>query len=407
MERNTDSYTGLYPPLPHIYPATRPFLLMEGGPLFRIERRVGLIKANAPSTIRRAILSACLTWLVLLALCILQGTASSESVHISFLHDVSAYSRFLIGMPLLFVAELIIGPRIAEAAKNFLVARIVKEDDFQTFDAAVESSLRLRDSAIAEALIAILSYVVSLLAFHRLAVATSTWYSIPSGSEFIPTWAGWWLILFCTPLMHFLVFRWLWRIFLWFRFLSKVSNLNLQLFATHPDQAGGLGFVGEAQRFFGVLLFAYSCGITGVIANQILYARVPLEHFAASIAAYAVLALILTAAPLFVFTGKLIATKREGLLQYGALATNYSGSFHRKWIRGDNPDDERLLGSGDIQSLADLCNSYEFIEHMKPIPIDPRALFQIIAAALLPMATLLLTVMPLKDIVKLLMKVVM
>jgi len=407
MEKNTDSYIGLYPSMPHIYPATRPFLLLEGGPLFRIERRIGLIKKNTPSTIRNAVFSACLTWLILLILCVLQGTASSEMVHISFVRDFSAYSRFLIGMPLLFVSELIIGPRIAEAAKNFLVANIVKQDDFQAFDDAIESSLRLRDSAIAEVFIAILSYLVSLFAFHRLAVATSTWYSMPSGSGFIRTWAGWWLILFCTPLMHFLVFRWLWRIFLWFRFLRRVSSLNLQLFPTHPDQAGGLGFVGEAQRFFGVLLFAYSCGITGVIANQILYAGIPLEHFAASIVAYAVLALILTAAPLFVFAGKLIAIKREGLLQYGALATSYSGAFHRKWIRGNNPNDERLLGSGDIQSLADLGNSYDFIEHMKPIPIDPRALLQIIVAALLPMATLLLTVMPFKDIAKLLLKVVM
>jgi len=62
-----------------------------------------------------------------------------------------------------------------------------------------------------------------------------------------------------------------WRIFLWFRFLSAVSKLNLQLFPTHPDQAGGLGFIGEAQRFFGILFFAYSCGITGVVADEVIY----------------------------------------------------------------------------------------------------------------------------------------
>jgi len=408
VEPTAYSHIGLHPALPHAYPATRPFLLMEGGPLFRIERRVGLIKANAPFTIRRAIWAVFFTWFVLLILSALQGTALGKGVGIPFLRDYSTYSRFLIGMPLLLVAELILGPRIAEASKHFLLSGIVKREDFQAFDSAVESTLRLRDSVIAELAIVFLSYFVSFYASQRLAVSTSTWHSIPTETGgFTRTWAGWWLILFCTPLMHFLFFRWLWRIFLWFRFLTKVSKLNLQLFPTHPDQAGGLGFVGEAQRFFGILVFAYSCGITGVVANQILYGKIPLQHFAASIAAYAIFVLILTTGPLVVFTGKLLATKREGLLEYGSLATAYSGSFHRKWIQDEHSEQEELLGSADIQSLADLGNSYEFIEHMKPLPIDPRSLIHLIVATLLPMVTLLLTVMPFKDVVKLLMKVIM
>jgi hypothetical protein len=381
---------------------------MEGGPFFRIERRVGLIKANAPFTMRRAIFAACLTWVVLLILSALHGTAFGKTVSIPFLHDFSTYSRFLFAVPLLLVAELILGPRIAQAAEHFLVADIVPENDFPAFDHAVEDGLRLRDSVFAEIAIVLLSYLITFIAFRRLTVSVSTWYAIPADTgEFTLTWAGWWLILFCTPLMHFLVLRWLWRIFLWFRFLSKVSQLHLRLFPTHPDQAGGLGFIGEAQRFFGILLFAYSCGMAGVIANQIVYAKIPLQHFAPAIGTYAVLALLLTAAPLVVFTGKLLVTKRHGLHEYGALATSYTGSFHHKWIEGNNPEQERMLGSGDIQSLADLGNSYELIEHMKPIPIDPRSLIQLVLAALLPMATLLLTVMPLKDVVKLLLKVAM
>lgn len=96
-----------------------------------------------------------------------------------------------------------------------------------------------------------------------------------------------------------------------------------------------------------------------------------------------------------------------GLREYGALATAYTGSFHHKWVQGDNPEQEKLLGTADIQSLADLSHSYEIIEQMKPIPIDPRTLLQLVILALLPMAALLLTVMPLKDVLKLLFKVVM
>ena len=81
---------------PHTYPKTRRFLIMEGGPFYRIERRVGLIRENPPRTIRSAVLAACLTWLVLLILSALNGAAAGEGVELPFLHDFSAYGRFLL-----------------------------------------------------------------------------------------------------------------------------------------------------------------------------------------------------------------------------------------------------------------------------------------------------------------------
>ncbi|RZU43049.1 hypothetical protein [Edaphobacter modestus] len=392
---------------PLTYPKTRPLLLMEGGPFYRLERRAGLIKANTPFTIRRALLAAGLTWFVLLILSALHGDAFGKSVTMPFLSDFSTYSRFLIAVPLFLLAEVVLGPRIADTAEHLLLANIVTESDYNKFDAAVERSLRLRDSVFAEIIIVVLAYIVSLTGFRQLAVPISTWYATPSATGgFVLTWAGWWFILFCVPLLQFLLLRWVWRIFLWFRFLNEVSNLNLQLFPTHPDQEGGLGFIGEAQRFFGILFFAYSCSITGVFADEIIYGKIPLQNFAPAIAAYVIFVVLLTSAPLVVFTRKLLVTKRIGLREYGALATAYTGSFHHKWVQGDNPEQQKLLGTPDIQSLADLSHSYEIIEHMKPIPIDPRTLLQLVILTLLPMATLLLTVMPLKDVLKLLMKVV-
>jgi len=63
-----------------------------------------------------------------------------------------------------------------------------------------------------------------------------------------------------------------------------------------------------------------------------------------------------------------------------------------------------VLGTADIQSLADFGNSYGLIESMKVLPIDPRTLIHLVVAAVLPMVPLLLTVMPFKEIIKLLLK---
>lgn len=73
---------------------------------------------------------------------------------------------------------------------------------------------------------------------------------------------------------------------------------------------------------------------------------------------------------------------------------------------GRNPENDSLLGTGDIQSLADFGNSYSLVEHMKPLPVDPRTLIHLTIAGLLPMAPLLLTVMPFKEVISLVMKLI-
>jgi len=178
----------------------------------------------------------------------------------------------------------------------------------------------------------------------------------------------------------------------------------LQLFPTHPDQAGGIGFVGEAQRFFGILIFASSCATAGIIANEIVYNKISLQSFAPAILGYVLILLAVLVLPLLIFAGRLLGAKRRGLFQYGALGTAYTGSFHKKWILNQDSEREALLGSADIQSLADLGNSYALIERMKPLPVDPRTLIHLAVAALLPMAPLLLTVMPLKQVISLVVK---
>jgi hypothetical protein len=385
-------------------PAARPFLITEGGPLFLLETRLGIIKKNTLGQIRRAAFSVLLTWLPLFVLSALQGTASGSTVAVPFLKDFGAYTRFLVTVPVLLAAETIMAPYIAEAASHFVRSGLLLERQFDLFDAAIERGLRARDSVTAEILLALLAYAMTLMLFIPNAVQAASWYADRSADGFRPTLAGWWLLGFCIPLGHFLFVRWLWRFFLWCRFLSDMNKLDLQLYATHPDQAGGLGFIGKVQRFFGILLAGYSATIAGVWANEIFYDHIPLEHFALPAAAYVITAVALVLAPLLIFSKRLFLTKRNGLYEYGALATTYTGSFDRKWVSRTEEKDEMLLGSADIQSLADLGNSYAFIENMNVFPVTPKTPVILALACLLPMSPLLLTVISLKDIFKLLYK---
>jgi len=68
-------------------------------------------------------------------------------------------------------------------------------------------------------------------------------------------------------------------------------------------------------------------------------------------------------------TPLLIGWIRDQAEHYGKLVTNYVEGFEEKWIRRRTSGKEELLGSGDIQSLADLGNSYSVVSEMRRVPL--------------------------------------
>lgn len=381
--------------------------LTEGGPTYRIEKSLRLISERSPRVVRRACFSIFLTWIPLLVLCLLHGTALGHSVEVPFLRDIAAYARFLLALPLLLFAETILGPHIAHASAHFIDSGLVLKEDYKSFDHAVYQGLRGRDSAAAEGIFLLLAYAGAYISLKSLAIPVATWYAIPNGTTFILTPAGWWFVFFCVPLFQFLILRWIWRLFLWGQFLWRMLQLHLELIPTHPDESAGLGFVGETHRFFSVILLAVSISMAGVLGNDIVYGNIPLPHFASLIVIYVIICVGIFLLPLTIFVPTLQQTKRAGLYKYGSLATEYTSSFDKKWIGTMPPREESLLGTGDIQSLADLGNSYSFIEKMGLMPMDHHTPISLIAACLIPMIPLLLTMMPLRDLIKMLIKFVL
>ena len=104
--------------------------------------------------------------------------------------------------------------------------------------------------------------------------------------------------------------------------------------------------------------------------------------------------------PLLVFTPQLAQAKRTGSREYGTLAQRYVREFDVKWLRGDAPAGEPLLGSADVQSLADLGNSFEVVRSMRVFPITRDGVVQLAAATLVPVLPLALTMMSFEELVK-------
>jgi hypothetical protein len=376
------------------------FSLILGGPLFQLLRRAHLSGDAADLVWRRMIALALITWLPLLALSIAGGHAWGDSVRVPFLFDVDVHARFLLALPLLIVAELLVHQRMRVVVGTFVKRGLLPDEGRKRFDAAIAAAMRLRNSVLAEVLLIAIVYGLGVLFIWRrhAAMDLPTWYGMTVAGKLQPTVAGWWLGCVSLPLVQFILLRWYFRLLIWTRFLWQVSRIDLRLVAIHPDRAGGLGFLSTLTYAFAPLLLGQGVLLAGVMANKIFYAGAKLTDFKLELLAMVIMMLFFVLGPLLVFIPRLVRTKRVGLAEYGGLAQRYVREFDQKWLRGGAPADEPLVGSADIQSLADLGNSFEIVKGMKPVPFGKDTLLQLAVISLAPVAPLVLTMIPLGEL---------
>ena len=385
------------------------FSLVLGGPFFRLLRWAHLSDDALRRVRRRMAVVVVAAWLPLLLLSAVEGHLLGPGPALTFLRDPEAQVRFLLVVPMLIGAELWVHQRLRPLVEQFRIRGLVPPGGVERFDRALAGALRLRQSVLAEALIVVFVYVVGVLIVWRQYVALDapSWYASPGAGGERLSIAGVWYVFFSIPLFQFLLYRWYFRLFIWARFLWQVSRIHFDLLATHPDKTGGLGFIGASIWAFVPLAAAQGALLAASIANRILYDGDTLRQFDVVIGVLVLILLCVFVGPLLVFAPQLARVKRQGLREYGSLAQGYVRDFNTKWMRGGAPADEPFLGSGDIQSLADLGNSFSVVEGMRLAPLPRAALLTFVAATLAPITPLLLTIMPLEKLVQSLVGIVL
>ena len=390
---------------PELVQELQDFSLVLGGPIFQIFRRAHLSGDGLELLNRRLTVITLFSWLPLLILTILTSPVGSTT-RLSFLHDVEAHVRFLVALPVLIGAELLVHLRMRPVVHRFVDRRIVLPEDLPRFYRAIESAIRIRNSVFAEVCLLVLVYTVGLWVWHnRVSVNTSTWYA-ETGNRWNLTPAGYWYVFVSIPLLQFILLRWYMRLIVWFRFLWQVSRINLNLIPTHPDRCGGLSFLGKSVYTFGPILFAQGAMLAGLLASRILYRGESLLSFKLQIAGFVAFFVFAILGPLLMFTPRMAAAKRKGLADYGLLAQRYVEGFEQKWVSPEPPATEELLGSGDIQSLADLGNSFGMVRDMRTVPFGLEDISRLAIATAAPLAPLLLTVFSPEELVMRVFRVV-
>lgn len=384
--------------------------LERGGPIQRFVERLSLKWRMGHSIYMRILTFLALTWFPLVVFALLEGRALEDSPRESLLLDFGTYARFFIAVPLLLLAESVIGPRLRAAGMQFMRGGFVRSQDEQAYNEAIASATRWCESAWAEV---VLISIAMLGAWGFTAETVygeglSTWRSLTRTTEAgeAVSLTGFWYRCVALPILQYFWYRWMWRLFVWTRFLWTISKLDLNLVATHADQAGGLGFLGTAHTSLGIFAFSLSSVLSAEAAFLMVYHHADIKTFQVPYITILLLVEIVSLAPLLVFMPTLIRARLAALRDYGLLVTRYNRAFHAKWIMAGAPVDEPLLGNADMQSLADLGSSFEFIRAMKIVPFSERVILQLVFATSIPCMPLILLVVPVNQILELVTKAV-
>lgn len=379
-------------------PGGSDFSLVCGGPLYRFYLRTRMAREPLELFIRRMIIIPLFCWLPLLLLAGLQGRLTS-GVPVPFLFDPDVHVRLLAALPLLIGAEVLVHQRMRLVVTLFLERGIIAEEDHPRFQGLVDSGRRLSNSVWFELFLLVFVFTAGHWIWTRnVSLSVSTWYAIKDGAHGSLTTAGYWYVFVSLPIFRFMLYRWYYRLFIWYRFLWQVRALPLHLNLYHPDRAGGLSFLTTSIQAIALVMVAQSVAFAGIIFERILYAGAKLPAFKIEIAGWIAFMLLLTVFPLGFFVIQLDRAGRVARRELGSLASHYVNDFRRKWVQGAH-DDKPLLGTPDIQSLADMAHSYSVVTEVRLFPITKQALIRLVILIGLPFLPLTLTMFRLDEMI--------
>jgi hypothetical protein len=368
-----------------------------GGPLYRLGSRLRLVRART-NTIALGLVLGVVPWIVLVTLALFEGFGQA----LFSMEAIGAHVRLLVAIPLFFLCETLIDPQFAGFVRDIVRSQVVPESERPALDSWIVRVARWRDAWLPEVILLLLAVLVGLEvpAQNLFAYLPGHTEGSVAGVVGETTWTNHWYWMVCMTLFRFLLLRWLWRLALWCFFLWRVSRLKLRLVPTHPDHAGGLGFLEFVHMGFAPLILAISAVQSASLAQDLAWGRMMFDAIYPSVALVLIADAVLFLGPLCIFSGKLWKCRIKGTRDYGTLGERYVKAFEKKWLGASPAPEESLLGTDDIQSLADLSTSVDIIRDMRTVPVSLDMLIYMAGAALLPLLPLGLFKYPLADLLE-------
>jgi len=378
------------------------FSLMQSGLLYKFFIRTKLCGPNLEHSYRKILVLIFITWVPLFILSWIHS--SIHDLKVPFLYNIEVHIRFLLVIPIFVFAEVIANTRIRNMIRQFYLRKIIRPEELPLLNKAIQKARKLGNSKIDDIVILILVFTLGkwFWGTQFSLDQVNTWYAVVIDGEKHFTPAGDWYAFVSLPIFQLILFRWIFNLIVLGTLLYHITKLNLRLTPIHPDRTGGIGFLVDYLHLITPFVFALSTLSAGGILDKIFFEGTPLYDFRINIFSYVVSVVLITVSPLLLFMPKLYNTKRKDFREYGILSTRYVHDFYDKWVSGKIKNDEQLLGSPDIQSLADLDGSYSVARDMRSVPFTIKNLTSLILIAAIPYIPLLLTVMSAEKLAELL-----
>ena len=374
----------------HVAP---PFSLFDGDLLNRVYVQLGLGTHRRFYLLRRSVVMVLLTWVPVAVLAWRQHLYELALSPVNYFVDFAAYVQFLVALPLFVVAERIVDVSTREAADQFLGCGVIRREEGPRVAEIHATIERARKAWWPDAACIVLAFALSFAIL------------VPEfGDDPLPSWhaqgdvharsltaAGVWEFFIALPLLNYTWLRFIWKILIWCYYLYRVTRLKLELYATHPDLTGGLGFVSETQGRFAIFILAY--GLSNIAAT-VGYEIVVLDYDLSimpvwgPLVGFAIGAPLLFTLPLFMFTKQLFRTKKRALAAYRARMSEQSRRVESYWQDSGQAHSaqEEIRELTELNTLATL---FQRVERMRVVPFDLRSFGQLVGSTLGSIATLL------------------
>lgn len=374
--------------------------LVRDDPPFRWQRSIGLIPRSGGLGIgRRAVFWTALAWLPIAVWAWWAGRALPEQGQTPepLLQHFGVHARLLLGIPLLIVAEAVAQKIMARLFPQFVHAGIVRPTEEPQFHAILVRTARLRGATLPWVIIIgfALAWAFTGTVVHR---AHELLWAAEGGPGPSLGFGGWWYIYVGRPIFIVLLLGWLWRLILLGVTLKGIAKLDLAIVPTHPDRAGGLGFVEKFPAAFSIVVFVTGMVIAGGWGHDAEFHGLDVHSLYPMMAAALVIALVVYLSPYLVLAGPLGRAKKQALLDYATMVAQHGRAVRKKWILGDAKVEEPLLDAPEIGPVADTISLYEAVQRMRRIPLGMTAALAIAVPLLIPFIAVLAIQIPLKEL---------
>lgn len=364
------------------------FSISEGGLVHS-----ALVKMHLHKNQRKLILVfLCITWLPLVIITGIEGTLYS-GVQLPFLKDIAMQMRLLIALPFLLFIRLIIDGKVIGLEKYFFNTLMNDHEQRLTLVKIIKRTRKLANSILAEIilLLIVIATTMSLVRtgiFSGLQSGTESWMSTGTGNHTLSV-AGKWVVFISIPVFQFFLLRWVWRYIVWVLHLSSISRSRLNLEPTHPDRAGGLGIIIHTQKYFSLIFVASSIVISGEMCAQLIRHPDSFTSIRGEVIGLIITCLFLLFLPMIFFTGKLIKTKQEGLLNLSNLGASMSSKFEEEWINDSTIKKKVSDSLVSTSTIQDFSSVYRSLEEVRPLPITFKDIISMASILFIPYVPLL------------------